>query len=75
MRITTSTDDRNLPYGHSDRAGGVQVTSEVSFDADGIPTATEIVAHFASGIRDEDAVLFCLQQAEEWCRENAEISN
>ena len=75
MRITTSTDDRNLPYAHSDRAGGVQVTSEVSFDADGIPWAKEIEAHFPSGIRDEAAVLFCLQQAEEYCKENAAISN
>ena len=67
-RFTVETTDRNLPPNHSRRSDGVQVLAEVTYNADGIPTAREIEASFVSGVRDEEAVLFCLQQAEEACR-------
>lgn len=67
-RFTVETIDRNLPPGHSRRSDGVWVLVEVTYDADGVPTAREISAEFRSGVRDEEAVLFCLQQAEDACR-------
>ena len=67
-RFSVETEDRNLPPNHPRRSDGVWVLAEVTHDADGIPTAREIEASFVSGVRDEEAVLFCLQQAEEACR-------
>ena len=66
-RFTVETTDRNLLPNHSRRSDGVQVVVEVTID-NGVPTAKEIDATFVSGVRDEEAVLFCLQQAEDACR-------
>lgn len=67
-RFSVTTEDRHLSANHPRRSDGVYVWVEVTIDADGIPTAREIEASFYSGVRDEEAVLFCLQQAEEACR-------
>ena len=67
-RFSVETTDRNLPPNHPRRSDGAWLLVEVTYDADGIPKAREIEASFVSGVRDEEAVLFCLQQAEDACR-------